>query len=143
MGDADFDLFSSQAITLHPGQRLIVDTGLACDFPQDTWGMLKAKSSLTHHYGITVLGGVIDGSYQGRIKVILHNTRDTLLTIPKHAPFCQMILMPSVRCSCVRGRRFGFSARNCDAGVNRVMPHPPGMLVNGQRHGPVPGGHHR
>ena len=42
-----------------------------------------------------MLGGVIDGNYKGRIKAIILNLGSESIVIPKHAAFCQGILLPS------------------------------------------------
>ena len=71
-----------------------MDTGLACAFPRSHWCLLKDKSSLALRHGITVLGGVVDSTYRGRIQVILQNLDARPVTIPKFAPMCQAILIP-------------------------------------------------
>lgn len=131
-------MFAPRATTLHPDQRLIVDIRLACDFSLDTWCLLKAKSSFTHHYVVTILGGVVDGSYQGRIKVILWNIGPQLVIVPQHAPFCQAILMPSIRCSFVRGGGSRATRRGCDARVRHDLSHPLRLQGNDQQRGFVP-----
>lgn len=95
---------------------------------------MKETLSLAHHYRITILGGVIDGSYQGRIKVILLNMGDQTMTTPHYAPFCKTILMSLTRCSFVRGVGPTITAQGCGTGVNRGLPYPSDLQANNQRH---------
>ena len=50
------------------------NTRIRCHFPEGVWGQLREKSGLAYKYGLTILVGVIDEGYKGRIKVILNNT---------------------------------------------------------------------
>ena len=92
--DAEVDLFAPRSIHIRPGQRALVDTGLACAFPRNHWCLLKDKSSLALRHGLTVLGGVVDSNYRGRIQVILHNLGSRSIDIPRGAPMCQAVLLP-------------------------------------------------
>ena len=74
-----------------------MDTGLACAFPRSHWCLLKDKSSLALRHGLTVLGGVVDSNYRGRIQVILHNSGSRPVTIPQYTAMCQAILIPQAR----------------------------------------------
>ena len=92
--DAGADIFAPRSIHIRPGQRALVDTGLTCAFPRTHWCLLKDKSSLALRHGLTMLGGVVDSNYHGRIQVILHNLGSSPDTIPKYAPMCQAVLIP-------------------------------------------------
>jgi dUTP pyrophosphatase len=73
-GDAGHDLSSINWLTLDPGARCPVDTGIAVAIPAGHVGYIKPRSGLALRHGIDVLGGVIDSGYRGELKVILHNT---------------------------------------------------------------------
>jgi dUTP pyrophosphatase len=74
-GDAGWDLASCETISLPPGARTLVNTGLQIFLPENTCGMVCSRSGLTIR-GIIVLGapGIIDRGYTGEIKVTLWNT---------------------------------------------------------------------
>ena len=74
-GDAGCDLRSAAEVTLKPGQRAMVPTGLAIAIPDGFAGFVQPKSGLAAKHGIGVVNGpgLIDSGYRGEIKVILIN----------------------------------------------------------------------
>ncbi|GAB4096295.1 dUTP diphosphatase [Brachybacterium horti] len=74
--DAGLDLSSAEDLTIAPGGRALVDTGLAVALPPGTVGLVCPRSGLASRHGVTVLNGpgVVDAGYRGPIKVALHNT---------------------------------------------------------------------
>jgi len=74
--DAAFDLHADEALTLAPGQRTAVRTGLALSLTPATAGLVLPRSGLAAKHGITVLNapGLIDPGYRGEIMAILLNT---------------------------------------------------------------------
>lgn len=76
-GDAAFDLRArvNQTLSLRPGQRLLVNTGLRVELPEGYAGLVLPRSGLAIKYGITVANapGLIDSSFRGDIGVILHH----------------------------------------------------------------------
>ena len=98
-GDAAYNFFALITIRLNPRECRTVDTGIACNFPRGMWCLLKEKSGLAYRYGIQLLGGVVDGNYRGHLKAILLNTGSETVSIPRHAAFCQGVLLP---CSSTR-----------------------------------------
>ena len=119
--DAAYDFFAPAEIRIRPGERVTIDTGVACHFPHGSWCFLKEKSGLAHRYGIQLLGGVIDGNYRGRLKAIMLNTGSAAVTIPRHAAFCQGILLPCSSARIVPGAVHVEGERGATGGVNRVM----------------------
>jgi dUTP pyrophosphatase len=78
-GDAAFDLSCVEDFTLSPGQTLAVSTGLVlADMPDfdsnrdSIFLQIVSRSGLASK-GVFTLGGIIDTTYRGEIKVILHN----------------------------------------------------------------------
>ncbi|MEY4440665.1 MAG: hypothetical protein RLY49_291 [Candidatus Parcubacteria bacterium] len=65
MGDAGADLFATESVTLKPGERGQVPTGLALEIPQGYVALIWDKSGVSHKGGIKTLGGVIDSGYRG------------------------------------------------------------------------------
>jgi dUTP pyrophosphatase len=74
--DAAFDLHADEELTLAPGQRAAVGTGVALALPPGSCGLVLPRSGLAAKHGITVLNapGLIDSGYRGEIKAILLNT---------------------------------------------------------------------
>ena len=58
--DAGWDIYTPCEISLLPGQQIMVDTGICCQFLVGSWGQLCEKSGLAYKYRLTILGGVID-----------------------------------------------------------------------------------
>lgn len=74
--DAGLDLTAAEDVTLAPGARALVDTGLAVALPPGTVGLVCPRSGLAAKHGVTVLNGpgVVDAGYRGTIRVTLLNT---------------------------------------------------------------------
>lgn len=74
-GDAGVDLYSVADLTLQPGARALVPTGLKMAIPEGYEGQVRPKSGLALKHGITVLNtpGTVDAPYRGEVGVILMN----------------------------------------------------------------------
>lgn len=75
-GDAGADLRSRVDLTLEPGQRQLVPTGVALALPSGYVGLVHPRSGLAARHGITVVNapGTVDSGYRGEIMVCLLNT---------------------------------------------------------------------
>ena len=75
-GDAGFDLAACDRMTLAPGERAVVSTGLAIEIPEGHAGFVQPRSGLAARHGIGVLNspGLIDSGYRGELQVVLLNT---------------------------------------------------------------------
>lgn len=91
---AGLDLSSNNLslITLYPGDRCAVPTGVHVKIPKGYYGRVAPRSGLAFKYGIDVLAGVIDSDYRGEIKVILLNTSDTSFDIEYGDRIAQLII---------------------------------------------------
>lgn len=74
-GDAGADLSATATVTLAPGERALVPTGLAIALPEGTVGLVHPRSGLAARHGITVVNapGTVDSGYRGEILVNLVN----------------------------------------------------------------------
>ncbi|WP_099022775.1 dUTP diphosphatase [Mycolicibacterium palauense] len=74
-GDAGVDLFSAQDLTLAPGRRALVPTGIAVAIPDGMVGLVHPRSGLAARVGLSIVNspGTIDAGYRGEIKVSLIN----------------------------------------------------------------------
>jgi len=75
-GDAGADLHAREDVTLAPGQRALVPTGVAIALPDGYAAFVHPRSGLASRHGITVLNapGTVDAGYRGEILVNLLNT---------------------------------------------------------------------
>ena len=78
-GDAALDLFSTEDVSLAPGERRAVGTGIAVAVPDDYAGFVQARSGRALKQGLGVVNapGLIDSGYRGEIKVIVINLDPT------------------------------------------------------------------
>lgn len=83
--DAGVDLACTEDVTLPPGARALVGTGLALALPPGYVGLVHPRSGLAARRGLGVLNspGTVDAGYRGEIKVCLVN-HDTECTIELH-----------------------------------------------------------
>ena len=102
-GDAGLDLRITHDVTLNPGERATVGTGLAVEIPQGCVGLVFPRSGLASKHGITLSNsvGVIDSGYRGEIGATLLNQSDETTTLDAGARVCQLIVMPFVPCELV------------------------------------------
>jgi dUTP pyrophosphatase len=75
-GDAGVDLFAASTVTLAPGERAVVPTGVAIALPDGYAAFVHPRSGLAGRHGVTVVNapGTVDAGYRGEIKVTLLNT---------------------------------------------------------------------
>ncbi len=75
-GDAAFDLYADEALTLAPRARAAVRTGVALALAPGTCGLVLPRSGLAARHGVTVLNapGLIDSGYRGELIAILLNS---------------------------------------------------------------------
>lgn len=102
-GDAGLDLRITHDVTLNPGERATVGTGLAVEIPQGCVGLVLPRSGLASKHGITLSNsvGVIDSGYRGEIGATLLNQSDETATLDAGTRVCQLIVMPFVPCELV------------------------------------------
>jgi dUTP pyrophosphatase len=74
-GDAGADLLSRVDVTLAPGQRVLVPTGLAIALPEGYAAFTHPRSGLAARHGITIVNapGTVDAGYRGELLVNLVN----------------------------------------------------------------------
>lgn len=75
-GDAGADLRSRVDLTLEPGERVLVPTGVAIALPEGFVGLVHPRSGLAAKHGITIVNapGTVDSGYRGELMVCLLNT---------------------------------------------------------------------
>lgn len=75
LSDAAYDLRSAKDMTILPGERAAVPTGVRMQLPMDFVAEVRPRSGLALKHGITVLNtpGTIDAGYRGEVQAILIN----------------------------------------------------------------------
>jgi dUTP pyrophosphatase len=95
-GAAGLDLRAAESLTLRPGHRALVATGLSIALPAQFEAQVRPRSGLAVKHGVTVLNapGTIDSDYRGEIKVPLinHGTED--FVIARGDRIAQMVVAP-------------------------------------------------
>ena len=100
VGDAGADLVSAEALTLAPGERAIVGTGVSIALPDGYVALVVPRSGLAAKHGITIVNtpGTIDAGYRGEIRVILLNTDATeSYSIAAGDRIAQLLVLPVTR----------------------------------------------
>ncbi len=74
-GDAGADLVTTVDVTLAPGERAMVPTGIALALPEGYVGLVHPRSGLAARSGLSIVNapGTIDAGYRGEITVMLIN----------------------------------------------------------------------
>ena len=72
-GAAGYDIKASQDVTIGPGERALVSTGIAMNAPKGTYIRIAPRSGLAVKNAIQVGAGVVDSDYVGEVKVLLFN----------------------------------------------------------------------
>jgi dUTP pyrophosphatase len=74
-GDAGADLVTAVDVTIKPGERVLVPTGVALALPDGHVGLVHPRSGLAARHGLSIVNapGTIDAGYRGEIKVCLVN----------------------------------------------------------------------
>lgn len=75
-GDAGLDLHAVEEITLTPGGRASIGTGLAVEIPVGHAGLVLPRSGLAAQHGIGLVNapGLIDSGFRGELRILLINT---------------------------------------------------------------------
>jgi dUTP pyrophosphatase len=114
-GAAGVDLTADLAreVTITPGARVLVPTGLALALPVGYEGQVRPRSGLAHRTGLTVLNapGTIDSDYRGEIKVIVANLGSEPVKIERGQRIAQLVIAPVVRARFVRSDELPASTR--------------------------------
>ena len=96
--DSGFDLHSVQDVEIPPFGRVLVPTGLSFDIKDGYEIQVRSKSGLAIKQGLMVLNspGTVDNGYTGEVQVIVFNTNNYKVEIPKGMKIGQAVLCPVV-----------------------------------------------
>ncbi len=98
-GDAGLDLMCTADVTIAPGERVLVGTGIAVAIPPGYAGFVQPRSGLAAKHGLTIVNtpGLIDSGYRGEIRVCLLNTDSGQpIEIRRGDRIAQLVIQPIV-----------------------------------------------
>lgn len=100
-GAAGMDVVSAEDVTIVPGARHAVATGLAVAIPPGFEIQVRPRSGLALKHGISVPNtpGTIDSDYRGELKVILINHGADAFDVRRGDRVAQLVLAPVIRAS--------------------------------------------
>jgi dUTP pyrophosphatase len=83
-------------LTIAPGDRALVPTGVAVALPRGTEGQVRPRSGLAARHGVTVLNspGTVDADYRGELQVILVNLGREPFKVSRGDRIAQFVVMP-------------------------------------------------
>lgn len=116
-GAAGLDLLAAldpqRPLTLAPGARALVPTGLVLELPQGYEAQVRPRSGLALNYGITVLNspGTIDCDYRGEVRVVLANLGHVPFEIRRGERIAQLVVSPVTRAQLVEVTQVSDTAR--------------------------------
>jgi dUTP pyrophosphatase len=90
-------------LTLAPGRRALVPTGLTMAVPEGHEAQIRPRSGLAAKHGITCLNtpGTIDADYRGEVQVILINLGEEAFVIARGERIAQLVIAPVTRAALV------------------------------------------
>ena len=124
-GDAGADLVSAEEVTLKPGERALVRTGVCIALPEGYAGFVHPRSGLAARLGVSIVNapGTVDSGYRGEIKVnLINHDRDQSVRLNRGDRIAQLIV------------------QRVERAVFRVVPQLPGSVRGADGHGST-GGH--
>lgn len=88
-----------EPLTLKPGERKLVPSGLKMAMPQGYEAQIRPRSGLAYRNGITMLNtpGTIDADYRGELKMLAVNLGDEPFTINHGDRIAQMVIAPVIQ----------------------------------------------
>ena len=115
-GDSGMDVRSIETVTLRPGDRALVRTGLVFQLPPDAEAQVRPRSGLALRHGVTVLNapGTIDAGYRGEVGVILVNLGAEPFTVEKGMKIAQVVVASVVRAEVVEVAETDTTERGAD-----------------------------
>jgi dUTP pyrophosphatase len=113
-GDAGADLVAARGVTLAPGERATIPTGVSIALPDGFVGFVMPRSGLASKHGIGIVNspGTIDAGYRGEISVVVINTdASTPFVIDEGDRIAQLVIQPVVQARFVPVTELPGSAR--------------------------------
>ena len=115
---AGFDLIAAVKaevpVTIAPGERAMIPTGICIALPQGTEGQVRPRSGLAHRHGVTVLNapGTIDADYRGEICVLLINHGKEPFPIRRGERIAQLVISQVTMATLEQADKLSITDRN-------------------------------
>lgn len=103
-GDAGVDLTIREDVSLGPGERAVVGTGIAVAIPEGFVGLVTPRSGLAARIGLSLVNapGVVDAGYRGEVRLVLVNLDPSdAVALTRGERVAQMLLVPVARVDAV------------------------------------------
>jgi dUTP pyrophosphatase len=113
-GDAGLDLPSRVDVTLQPGERATVPTGIAVAIPRGYAGFVLPRSGLATRHGIALVNspGLIDAGYRGEVAIVMINTdRLEVFHIKRGDRIAQLVIQQVVEATTIEVEELDETAR--------------------------------
>jgi dUTP pyrophosphatase len=96
---AGLDLRADEDISLAPGERRAVPTGLAVELPEGYEGQVRPRSGLAARHGVGMVNapGTIDADYRGEVQVLLVNHGQEPFAARRGERIAQLVVAPVAR----------------------------------------------
>lgn len=111
---ADLKACVDSPVTIQPGERVLVPTGLKMEIPSGYEAQVRPRSGLAIKHGITLVNtpGTIDSDYRGDVKVIMINLGNEPFVINRGDRIAQMIFAPVITADFLIEDELSVSQRN-------------------------------
>ncbi len=129
-GDAGADLVTTVDVTLAPGERALLPTGIAIALPDGFAAFVHPRSGLAVRYGVSLVNapGTVDAGYRGEIKVsVINLDPSTPVVLHRGDRIAQLVIQAVVRARFHEVERLPGSARG-DGGFGSTGGHAAGSL---------------
>ena len=97
---AGYDLYAATdyTIEIEPHSTVKIDTGIAVELPEGTFGAIFARSGLATKRGLRPANcvGCVDSDYRGAVIVALHNDSDEIKTVEPGERIAQLVIIPFI-----------------------------------------------
>lgn len=114
-GASGFDLFAAvdEPLTLMPGERKLISTGIALEMPAGVEAQVRSRSGLALRHGVAVLNspGTIDSDYRGEVGVILVNLGEEPFVVNRGDRIAQLVFGRVLDVRFVEVERLGVTER--------------------------------
>jgi dUTP pyrophosphatase len=102
-----------EPVTIQPGKRMAISSGLAMAIPEGYEGQVRPRSGLARDHGITCLNspGTCDADYRGPITILLVNHGQEPVTIEPGHRIAQLVIAPVVQAELVETDELSDTAR--------------------------------
>ena len=90
-GAAGYDLYAMEEYEIEHGERVMIDTGIVVEVPEDHYGRIAPRSGLAAKHGIDVLAGVVDSDFRSSLRVIIINHCHNRFHVSKGDRIAQLV----------------------------------------------------